>query len=268
MSSLDSAAAILACFSAETPELAVSAVSKQLGMPKSTVSRLMRAMVEHAFLEQDPDTQRFRVGVQLFQLGQLYHTHANLLDMADAETVSLVQETGFTAYLGVMRGTDIVILRRRHGGYPVRMVLEPGIQVAAADTAFGKALLARLNDSELTALLPPVLVNERTDTRRPIGDFLKEIALVRKQGWARAQETFPGIMAVGAAVGSASNQPAVGFALSFPTNAVPKDEQKSIVDRVLACAQRIAAKSGDPFYAHRLAKSAKGNPMAPQIVTR
>jgi len=268
MSSLDSAASILTCFSAETPELAVSAVSKQLGMPKSTVSRLMRAMVEHGFLEQDPDTQRFRVGVQLFQLGQLYHAHANLLDLVDAETVALVEETGFTVYLGVLRGTDIVILRRRHGGYPVRMVLEPGIQMPAADTAFGKALLARIDDADLRKLLPPTLVNERMETRRSREDYIKELAVVRKQGWARAQETLPGIMAVGTAVGSANDQPAVGFALSFPTNAVPKDEQKAMIDRVLACAERIAAKSGDPLYASRLAVKTKSNTSATQIVTR
>lgn len=268
MSSLDSAVAILGCFSSETPELAVSVVSKRLGMPKSTVSRLMRAMVEHGFLEQDPETQRFRVGVQLFQLGQLYHAHANLLDMVDAETAALVEETGFTVYLGVLRGLDIVILRRRHGGYPVRMVLEPGIQIGAAETAFGKALLARMSNEELRDLLPSTLVNQRSDTRRSIDDFLKEIAQVRKDGWARAQETFPGIMAIGVAVGSASNQPAVGFALSFPTNAVPKDEQKAMVERVLACAERIAAKSADPLYAARLAKRAKGSDAGTPLFNR
>ena len=37
MSSLETAAEILKCFTAETPELAVSDVAKQLGVPKSTV---------------------------------------------------------------------------------------------------------------------------------------------------------------------------------------------------------------------------------------
>lgn len=268
MSSLETAVAILRCFSADQPELAVSVVAKQVDIPKSTVSRLMRAMVEQGLMEQDPESRRFRVGVLPFQLGQLYHAHANLLDLVDAETAGLVEETGFTVYIGVLRGADIVILRRRHGGYPVRMVLEPGIQMGAADTAFGKALLARHSDAELRALLPPVLVNERSDTRRPIASFLEELATVRREGWASAQETFPGITAIGAAVGSGDNQPAVGFALSFPSNAVPAKDQKSMVARVVGYAERIAAKSADPFYAARLQAAAKSGVRAAPTISR
>jgi len=248
MSSLETAVSILKCFSAEAPELAVNEVSRQLDLPKSTVSRLLRAMAEQGLVEQDPETRRFSVGPLPFRLGRLYHARIRVLDLVEQELAPLVDETGFTGYVGVMNGADIIILRKRHGDYPVQMVLEPGFRVAAASTAFGKALMARMDDADMAALVPPVLVNERTGISRTAGEILAEIADVRRKGWALAHEAFPDMAAIGAAVGSDDDQPPVGFALSFPRKAIEGDAMTKFADRVLAIARAVAAKSGDPFW--------------------
>jgi len=246
VSSLESAVAILHCFRPDTPELAVSDVARQLSMPKSTVSRLLRAMGEQGLVEQDAESRRYRVGLLPFRLGQLYHAHTKVIDLVDAEVEALVNETGFTGYIGVLNEADIVILRKRHGRYPVRMVLEPGYRMAAAATAYGKALLARLPNDEVRRLLPAAPGNGKSGTRMPIGKLLAALDEVRSRGWAMADEAFPGMCAIGAAVGSADDQPAVGFSLSFPDNAVDPKLRRTIADRMVAAAQRVAARTSDP----------------------
>ncbi|MBN9528813.1 MAG: IclR family transcriptional regulator [Alphaproteobacteria bacterium] len=248
MSSLETAVSILKCFSAETPELAVNEVSRQLDLPKSTVSRLLRAMAEQGLVEQDPESRRFSVGPLPFRLGRLYHARIKVLDLVEQELAALVEETGFTGYVGVMNGQDIVILRKRHGDYPVQMVLEPGFRAAAASTAFGKALLARMDDAAMAALVPPVLVNERTGITKTSEAIIAEVAEVRRRGWALAHEAFPDMAAIGAAVGSDDDQPAVGFALSFPRKAIEADAMTRFADRLVAIARSVAAKTGDPFW--------------------
>jgi hypothetical protein len=52
--------------------------------------------------------------------------------------------------------------------------------------------------------------------------------------------------AIGAAVGSADDQPAVGFSLSFPDNAVNPKQRRTIADRVVTAVRRVAVKTGDP----------------------
>jgi DNA-binding IclR family transcriptional regulator len=252
MSSLETAVTILRCFSAETPELAVSDVAKRLGVPKSTVSRLMKAMAECDLVEQQEDRGRYRVGLLPFRLGQLYQAHVKVLDMVEAEIATLVETTGFTGYVCVLNGADIIVLRIRHGDYPVRMVFEPGLRIPAFATAVGKALLARQSDDELRALLPPVLAYERTRLRRPIAKFLGELAGVRDRLWAEArQETVQGIGAVACAVGSSERQQPIGFALSFPVNAVSTKNRTEIVEKMVAVAARIAERTGDPIWADR-----------------
>jgi DNA-binding IclR family transcriptional regulator len=260
MSSLETAATILACFSPDTPDLGITDVAKRLNMPKSTVSRLMSTMARHGLVEQDPRTRRYRVGLLPFRLGQLYQAHVNALDMLEAEVVKLVERTGFTGYLSVLSGSDNVILRVRQGRYPVRMVLEPGYRIPAFATASGKALLARQSDAELRELLPGTLVYQRTDIKKPLVKLLLELAEVRQELWAEArEETFPGIAAVAAAVGSADQQQPVGLSLSFPVTAVSKRGYSDIVGQVTAAAGRIAARTDDPVWS-RHSKRLRSSP--------
>lgn len=269
MSSLETAVGILRCFSADMPELAVGDVAKRIGAPKSTISRLMRAMADCGLVEQSPQTRRYRVGQLPFRLGQLYQSHVEVLEMVEAELASLVEETGFTGYVGVLNGADIVLLRRRHGRYPVRMVLEPSYRVAAFTTAIGKALLARHSNDELRALLPATLIHEPTGLRRPMARFLAEMDLVRQRKWAGAsQETFPGMAAIGTAVGSADAQPPVGLSLSFPVNAAPPATQAHMTDRLVAATRRIAERSGDPIWSAQIAGRPAAAARARAVATR
>src|SRR5262245_8176303 len=207
MSSLESAVSILCCFSSEMPELAVTQVAAKLDIPKSTVSRLLTTMAEQHLVEQDAVTRRYRVGLLPLRLGQLYYAHMQVADLVDAELETLVSETGFTGYAGVLNGADIV--RKKHGRYPVRMVLDTGTRMSAATTAFGKALLARLPDARLGAMLPPDLVEGRGAARRPVARLASELAVVRKQRWAIGDTAFRGMAAIGTA-GGRSRGPAGG----------------------------------------------------------
>lgn len=249
MSSLESAVSILSCFSAETPELAVMEVAVRLGMPKSTVSRLLQTMAGQGLVEQDEMTRRYRVGLLPFRLGQLYHAHVRVVDLVEAELETLVQSTGFTGYIGVLNGADIVILRRRNGRYPVQMMLDPGYRMAAAATAFGKALLARLTDAHLVQVLPAELVEGRGSARQPVAGLRRELDAARRQHWAVGDTAFPGLVAIGTAVGSADEQQAIGFSLSFPAAAVDARARSEIADRLVAAAQRIAVTTADADWA-------------------
>jgi DNA-binding IclR family transcriptional regulator len=249
MSSLESAVSILCCFSSDTPELAVTEVATRLAIPKSTVSRLLQTMAEQRLVEQDEVTRRYRVGLLPFRLGQLYYAHVKVVDLVEAEIETLVNETGFTGYVGVLNGANIVILRKKHGRYPVQMVFDAGSQMAAATTAFGKALLARLSNEELRAMLPSVLVDGKSGVRKPVAHLLNELDAIRGQHWAIGDAVFPGMCAIGAAVGSADDQQAIGFSLSFPDNAVDSEARKAIADRVVAMARKVAVTTADPFWA-------------------
>ena len=115
MSSLTTAIDILHRFSLERPEIRVSDIARGLEIPKSTVSRLLKEMVRHGLVEQDPNTRRYRPGPLAFRLGSLYQAHFKILDLVEAAVERLVGQFGLTGYIGVLDGADVVILRVRQG---------------------------------------------------------------------------------------------------------------------------------------------------------
>ncbi len=252
MSSLTTAIDILHRFSAERPELRVSDIGRGLDIPKSTVSRLLKEMLRHGLVEQDPSTRRYRPGPLTFRLGSLYQAHLKILDLVEAAVEQLVGHFGLTGYIGVLDGADVVILRVRQGSYPVRFILEVGYRVPAFTTAIGKALLARLGDKHVTDTHPRVLRYDVTDLALPRDDLLNALRDIRCRGWAEAVETtFPGFGAVAAAVGAADGQQALGFCLSYPTSSPFADQKPAMVERITQAAEQIGRRAGDPFWLHR-----------------
>jgi hypothetical protein len=71
LSSVTSALLVLKAFSAEEAEIGISSLAKRLGLAKSTVHRLAVTLAAEGFLEQNPETGRYRLGLSLFTLGAL-----------------------------------------------------------------------------------------------------------------------------------------------------------------------------------------------------
>lgn len=252
MSSLTTAIEILRCFSSGTPELRVSDIARQVSVPKSTVSRLLKEMQQHDLVEQDTKSRRYRPGPFAFRLGTLYQAHLHILDLVENAVEELVEEFRLIGYVGVLDGTDVVILRIRQGSDLLRIVLEPGSRLPAFATAIGNALLARLDDQSLMTLLPPVMTYEATEWSVDRADLLRDLGEVRRRGCAvTTHRTFVGIGAVGAAVGTADGRQVLAFCLSYPTNAHFEGRREHMIKRVADCAERIGLACGDPVWVDR-----------------
>ena len=64
LSSVATAIRLLNAFSEEEVEIGVSALSKRLGIAKSTVHRLAVTLVSEGLLEQNPENERYRLQEQ------------------------------------------------------------------------------------------------------------------------------------------------------------------------------------------------------------
>ncbi|GAB0104584.1 hypothetical protein JMUB6875_35590 [Nocardia sp. JMUB6875] len=67
---VDRAVEVLNCFQGDDPELSLSELAQLAGLPVSTTHRLAQALVRGGLLEQDPGTDRYRVGHGLATLAR------------------------------------------------------------------------------------------------------------------------------------------------------------------------------------------------------
>ena len=140
MQSADRALRILASFDSERTSLGVSEVATELGIHKSTVSRLMAALEQRGFVRREGE--RFLPGLELARLAQAADTVAPLVADAVPVMERLAAATGEAVTLGVPRGQGARYVAQRDGGHILKVGDWVGRSTTLHSTATGKVLLA------------------------------------------------------------------------------------------------------------------------------
>jgi DNA-binding IclR family transcriptional regulator len=250
MSKLENAIRVLRSFSTTDGELSVSRVAERLRLPKSSISRLMKEMREQDLLEQDPVTRLYRPGFFLFQLGMIYQAHLNIFGLVITAVEQLVQESGHTAYIGMLDGGDLLALRTIQGRHPVRYVVEAGQRIPAYSVTSGKCLLSRMDDETIRRLYSEPLDKRFPKSPRTMAQLLAEVRETRKRGWAEAEvSTLPGVRAIGVSISTADQNEAFGYSLSFPNGALSRAERDDLRVKIIQSALTLSTQTADPVWA-------------------
>jgi DNA-binding IclR family transcriptional regulator len=244
VSSLENGLEILSLLSKERPILRVGEVCRELGMPKSTVSRLLKMLSEYGLLERGNRELGYGAGRRTLALAELYLADHSLLDFIDVATDALIQEFQFAAYAAILSGPDLIILKVKHGTYPLRLVHDIGKRMPAYPTAIGRALLARKSDDEALDL-----IEERAEGKIDRAIIQKELVEIRRTGVAvTSSSVIPGIAAFGVSVANPGKEEMLGFSISFPTTAADDALQSRMIQRIREEAHAIGVRLGDTYW--------------------
>lgn len=122
--------------------MGVSELAQSLDLAKGTVHGLLRTLVRHALVEQDPATGRYMLGPALLQMGNVYLENHELrvrsLRWADA----LAVRTGLAVRVGVLVWPHVVVVHHVPAADASVSVSEVGLSIPAHASCLGKAILA------------------------------------------------------------------------------------------------------------------------------
>src|SRR4051794_31878384 len=127
LSSVASAIALLKSFSEEEPELGVTGLARRLGVAKSTVHRLAATLVAEGMLEQNPENDKYRLGITLFGLGALVRRRMNLSSEARQELFALREATLETVQLAILDRTEIMYVYNLESTQAIRVNSDIGV---------------------------------------------------------------------------------------------------------------------------------------------
>ncbi|MFW5470233.1 IclR family transcriptional regulator [Knoellia sp. CPCC 206435] len=188
ITSVGKALELLAAFRGTIPELGVSELARRAGMPKSTAFRLL-ADLEHAgFVARSG--AKYRLGLSLFELGSRvgFCRPNGLRDVAIHDLSSLHVQTGLTAHLAILEGTDVVYVEKVHAANWPRVVTVPGARMPASCTGLGKAILAFSDGATVRAVVESGLPRRTRNSITEPGRFVRELRRVREAGVAYDRE--------------------------------------------------------------------------------
>jgi DNA-binding IclR family transcriptional regulator len=245
LSSVATAIALLKAFSEDEVEIGVSSLAKRLGVAKSTVHRLAVTLVSEGMLEQNPENERYRLGIALFGLGALVRRRMDVSSEARPHLFSLRESTGETVHLAILDRLEIMYIYNLESPQAIRMRSDIGVRKPAFCTAEGLVMLA---------FQPPALVNEiiarglkaRTAKTKTDPDVLwRTLERVRQDGYAiEDEESEVGMRSVAAPIRNASADVVAAIGVAGPVQRLSDEVVAGFAPRVLEAAATISARIG------------------------
>ncbi|WP_371639875.1 IclR family transcriptional regulator [Streptomyces virginiae] len=216
-------------------------VADALGVHKSTALRLLRTLHEHGFVYRRPDG-RYRLGAQLFALAAEAIENLDVREIAHPYLVELNRATGHTVHLALHQDDEVVYIDKVDSRYPVRMYSRIGRPVPLTVAAVAKLLLADLPEAELRALADRIEYPRYTARSTPdAAAFLRELDLVRAQGWATDLGGHEeAINCLGAPVHGPDGRVVAALSVSAPGVVIPAEGLLALLPQVLRTAEAIS----------------------------
>ena len=151
--SVDRAARILKVLGRGSARLGVTEISEQLGLAKGTAYGLLRTLEAQGMVEQDPDTDKYRLGPAMLQLGNAFLDNHELRGRSLLWADSLASRVGESVRVGVLNGSTVLIVHHVFRPDNSVQILEVGASIPWHACAMGRAIVAYLGEDEVAAML-------------------------------------------------------------------------------------------------------------------
>lgn len=245
--SLDRALRILfAIADSAGPDVGVSELSRSLDMPKAVVHRIMKTLSAHGFLAFDERTRRYQLGPGALTVGLAAVRNLDVPVVARPYLERMAAESGETATLSVLRGSQRIYVDQVLSPQEVRLETVLGRPYPLYAGASSKALLAAMPEAEASEYLKRVRLDRITDRtptdRRCIETDLVEI---RRRGYAATMgERQSGAASVAAAVLDSTARPFGSISVCGPADRFPPERVRRLSRLVTGVAAELSCAIG------------------------
>jgi IclR family KDG regulon transcriptional repressor len=245
--SVDHAFDVLEAFRADEPELGVTQLAKLLNLHKNNVFRILATLESRGYVEQNPRTGNYRLGLKAFEAGQAYLRHTSLLSVTHPQMEALSTELRENSYLAVLRGDYVFYLDEVIADQTIQVISRLGTRVSPHCTATGKVFLAYLEETQVEELFETMVLDKMTPQTITDKRKLKtEINKIGENGYAvDNQEWTMGLKCVAAPILDYYGKIQGTISVSGPSDRFPEGKiTEEIIPAVIDHANEVSRKMG------------------------
>ncbi len=221
----------------------VRAIAVATGMPKTTVHRLLELLQRRGWVVQAPD-DTYDLGLTALRVGAAVIRHLDVVQAIRPIALRLRDETGETVFTTVLDGRSLLIVDKFESPSPIRFARPVGARSIPHANAAGKALLARLSDTDLDHYLAQPL---ETSTLRTVTDpdvLRRDLRAISACGYAVVdEESLAGVLSIGAVVTDYLGEARAAISVAGPRERM-RDRQDGLVQCVLAATDEASRSLG------------------------
>lgn len=234
----------------EQKEIGVTELAQRLMMSKSTIYRFLQTMKGLGIVDQEGETDKYRLTLKLFELSARALEYVDLIDLANREMEAISKETGETLHLGTLDGNEIVYLHKIDSTYNLRMYSRVGRRNPSYSTAIGKVLLSTLSDEKVEELLKNVeFIPHTSNTLKNVNELVQELSAVRQQYYAEdKEEQEVGLRCIAAPIYDRFGCTIAAISISIPSVRFEQERFPHLVALLHRAAKNVSQKLGYDAY--------------------
>lgn len=246
-SAIEKALDILSAFIPDNQEMGTMELSEMLGFHKATASRILLTLTRRDFLQQDPDTKKFKLGKNSLKLGRavINALRTDLVFLAKPFVDRLKTELETSVVLERMVNNKGLIFYVSEGPHSrVKLAGNVGDYIMIHAAAGAKAMLAFsdpaivdqviAHNPEFRVLTP----NTITCPER----FKAHLRDIRRDGYSLDNEEIDiGVKAIGVPVFNDQRKPIAALTVIFPAHRLGGGIDPDLIARIRTTAGEISA---------------------------
>lgn len=241
-STVDRALRVLEAFLGDETELGVLELSRQLELDKSVIHRILATLVARRFLEQDPLSRRYRVGLRVWELGQRFISGQLLKDIAEKELAGMIANHPYaTAFIAELDSGDVVVASTIPGPGPLNITINPGTRLMAELTTTGRTMLAQLDRRTVEKIVTRRRSHHSGRELCSLDELYADLDVIRERGYGISSGLYtPGVATICRVIkGASAEDPLLSLSVDFLVGAETESLLEVIPGELLRCVTEI-----------------------------
>lgn len=244
----------------DEPEKRISDLAVSLGLSKSTVSRLMATLASEGFVNKDPVTKKYRLGLSILALSGIITSNFEISKEAGPIVNKLVNELGETAHLAILEGIDTVYIHKSECNNPVKVLTHLGKRNPAYCTSSGKVLLAYSDNKIFNEIIENGLKRYAKNTIINPDMLHSELKKIKEQGYSLSKdELLDGVTSIAAPLRDFTGNVVAAITVTGPNQRITNYKIPIFVKKIIDAAKEASKRLGydmvkSHFYIQHLQK--------------
>ncbi|TMV05496.1 IclR family transcriptional regulator [Ruegeria sediminis] len=224
----------------------LTGLASDLDQSPATVYRILVTLEARGLVEFDPAMQLWHVGPQAFVIGARFLRRSSLAERARPLLRRLMMETGETANLGIAQGQSVLFVSQVETQSSIRAFFPPGTTSPLHASGIGKALLAHMEESQVTLTLSSGKLERFTEfTICDPAQLGQELQNIRACGFAfDNEEKNIGMRCIAAPVFGPHGEAVAGLSVSGPTSRITHENVEPFAKAVVDAAKELSRSIG------------------------
>lgn len=244
--SVDRALTIITLVSKHKEGVGVTELASDLEINKSSIFRLLSTLVKHGFIEQNPETKKYRLGYKYLELGSMLLESIDFRTQAKPFLEELNSHINEVIHLVVYDQGEVVYIEKLDGNETLRTHSRVGRRAPLHCTSVGKVILSHLPSDEIVALIDKNGLPKHTEHTITDKDvLLQELKKIKDQGYGtEVEENESGITCIAAPIFDNRKKITAAVSISGPSMRMSDEILTEIRPILIEIGKKISSRLG------------------------